>query len=290
MAAPVNFVLESLNSEVTMGVLGNLFSESTPILDVSATAILYVSIDAMKDLFQYQTDSNELDNLPTADIKYYVDATALPPLNPVNAMMDNTDSANAISLIGTGGANLAPNKAMVCHDFTRYLASKLFGTHFGVDLFNNETELLQDIRLICDDSAADHTWFDIVTKVTKVSKIGDHADIAEDAEGDKYMTNATNDNTNLCRVLFNQLIASDISRFKDITNADAAYDGSVPHPLPFLVNDSISFKLTILPIEEQELLTGVEAFGGRSYEIKLIMVEEADVDNTEVDNLEVEPA
>jgi hypothetical protein len=287
MTTPFNFVLESLNSEVTMDLCGNLFSESTPILDVSATAILYVSIDAMKDLFQYQTDSNDLDNLPEADIKYYVDATALPPLNPVNAMMDDAASVNAISLTGTSGP-LASNKALVCHDFTRYLASKLFGTHFGVDLFNNETELLQNLRLICDDSAADHTWYDIVAKVTNVSKTGAHLDLVVDANNNKYMTNATNDNTNLCRVLFNQMVLSDVSRFKDITNESATYDGSIPHPLPFLVNDSISFKLTISPAADQEVLTQVEAFGGRSYEIKLIMVESPV--NTEVDSAEEESA
>jgi hypothetical protein len=241
----------------------------------------------MKDLFQYQTDSNDLDNLPEADIKYYVDATALPPLNPVNAMMDDAASVNAISLTGTSGP-LASNKALVCHDFTRYLASKLFGTHFGVDLFNNETELLQNLRLICDDSAADHTWYDIVAKVTNVSKTGAHLDLVVDANNNKYMTNATNDNTNLCRVLFNQMVLSDVSRFKDITNESATYDGSIPHPLPFLVNDSISFKLTISPAADQEVLTQVEAFGGRSYEIKLIMVESPV--NTEVDSAEEESA
>ena len=277
MATPFNFVLESLNSSVTMGVAGNLFSEQTPILDVSATAILYVDINDMKSVFQFQTDSNDVDNLPNSDIKYYVDDTSWPDLNPVNGMM-NVDglSSNAIALINSDGA-LADNKLMVCHDFTRYLASKLFGTHFGVDLFNNETELLQDIRLICDDSAADHTWFDIKTKVTSVSMSGGHEGLVGDA-GSKYMTNATNDNTNLCRVIFDQMINSNIIRFIDLSiGADS------PQPLPFCVDDSISFKLTISPIEGQEELTDVDPIGGRSYEIKLVIVATEDVDNTVVD-------
>ena len=272
----VNFVLESLNSEVTMGVAGNLFSEPIPVLDVSATAILYVSIDDMKSVFQFQTDSTDVNNLPSADIKYYVDTASWPALNPANAMMNVSSlSQNAIALIDSNGA-LADNKLMVCHDFTRYLASKLFGTHFGVDLFNNETELLQDLRLICDDSAEGHTQYDVLAKLTAVSKSGTHEGLEGDA-GSKFMTNATNDNTNLCRVLFDQMIAADISRFRDLSiGADQS------QPLPFAVDDAISFKLTIAPIEGQEELTGVDAFGPRSYEIRFVIKDAADVANTEV--------
>lgn len=279
----VNFVLESLNSSVTMGVAGNLFSEPIPVLDVSATAILYVSIDDMKSVFKFQTDSTDFTNAPSseiltnADIKYYVDTAAWPSLNPMNAMMNVSSLSNgAIALIDSNGA-LADNKLMVCHDFTRYLASKLFGTHFGVDLFNNETELLQDLRLIADGSAEGHTWYDIVAKVNSVSKSGTHDGLATDADGNKYMTNATNDNTNLCRVLFDQMIGSVVARFQDISAGS-----DQPQSLPFQVDDAISFVLTIAPAEGQETLTGVDAFGARSYEIRFVIKDTADVANTEV--------
>jgi hypothetical protein len=273
----VNFVLESLNSEVTMDLCGNLFSEEIPGLDVSATAVLYVSIDDMKSVFQFQTDSDDINNLADADIKYYVDNASWPILNPANAMLDVPGLSLTPIAISNSAGSLPSNKMMVCHDFTRYLASKLFGTHFGVDLFNNETELLQNLRLICDDDAVPgHTWNDITAKIIKVSKSGDHEGLAGD-DGSQYMTNDTNDNTNLCRVLFNQLIKNDISRFRDIS---VGIDS--PQPLPFLPEDSISFKLTISPASEQEALTGVEAFGGRSYEIKLVMVPALEVVNTVV--------
>lgn len=272
----VNFVLESLNSSVTMGVAGNLYSEPIPVLDVSATAILYVSIDDMKSVFQFQTDSTDINNLASADIKYYVDTASWPAINPMNAMMNvSTLSQGAIALIDSNGA-LADNKLLVAHDFTRYLALKLFGTHFGTDLFNNETELLQNLRLIADDSEEGHTWYDVVAKVTAVSKSGTHEGLLGDA-GSKYMTNATTDNTNLCRVLFDQMIGTAVSRFQDLSvGADQ------PQPLPFQVDDSISFVMTIAPAEGQEELTGVEAFGARSYEIRFVIKDAADVTNTEV--------
>lgn len=272
----VNFVLSSLDSSVAMDLCGNLYSEAIPTIDASATAIIFVSIDDMKSVFQFQTDSTDVNNLAEADIKYYTDTASWPAVNPANAMMNvSTLSQGAIALIDSAGA-LADDKLMVAHDFTRYLASKLFGTHFGVDLFNNETELLQNLRLICDDSAEDHTWYDVTAKVTAVSKSGSHAGL-EGTAGDKYMTNATDDSTNLCRVLFNQMIGAAAPRFQDIS-----LGGDLPQPLPFAVDDAISFKLTIAPAEEQEALTGVDPIGARSYEIRFVIKESGDVVNTAV--------
>jgi hypothetical protein len=273
----VNFVLESLNSSVTMSVAGNLFSEPIPVIDVSATAILYVSIDDMKSVFQFQTDSTDVNNLASADIKYYVDTASWPALNPANGMMNVSSlSQGAIALIDSNGA-LADDKLMVCHDFVRYLASKLFGTHFGVDLFNNETELLQNLRLICDDSAAGHTQYDVLAKLSDVSKTGSNAGLLTDSNGNKYMTNDTNDDTNLCRVLFDQMIGSDVSRFRDLS-----IGGDQPQPLPFAVDDAISFVLTIAPADGQETLTGVDPIGSRSYEIRFVVKDASDVVNTAV--------
>jgi hypothetical protein len=272
----VNFVLSSLDSSVQMDLCGNLFSESIPTIDASATAILFVSIDDMKSVFQFQTDSTDVNNLADADIKYYTDTASWPAINPVNAMMNVSSlSTGAIALIDSAGA-LADNKLMVAHDFTRYLASKLFGTHFGVDLFNNETELLQNLRLICGGEIEGQTWYDVTAKVTSVSKSGTHEGLLGEA-GSKYMTNATDDSTNLCRVLFNQMIGAAPARFQDLS-----VGGDLPQPLPFAVDDAISFKLTIAPAEEQEALTGVEAIGARSYEIRFVVKEAGDVVNTEV--------
>lgn len=272
----VNFVLSTLDSSVAMDLCGNLFSESIPAIDASATAIIFVDIEDMKSVFQFQTDSSDVNNLAEADIKYYTDTASWPAINPVNAMMNiSTLSQGAISLINSSG-QLEDNKLMVAHDFTRYLAQCLFGTHFGVDLFNNETELLQNLRLICDDSAEGHTWYDVVSKVTAVSKSGEHTGLEGEA-GSKYMTNATDDSTNLCRVLFDQMIGADVARFRDISLGI-----DLPQPLPFAVDDAISFKLTIAPMEGQELLTGVDPIGARSYEIRFVIKASADVLNTEV--------
>lgn len=266
----VNFVLDYLSSSVTMDICGAIHSAEIPLLDVSATAVFEISLDDLKSVFQFQTDSNDVVNLPESDIKYLVDLASWPDLNPANAMLDHTLSASPIAVANTNG-NLAANKMMVAHDFTRYLASKLFNTHFAVDLFDNELELLNDLRYICGNSAEGHTWYDIMAKLTKVSKNGDHAGLQQlDGETSKYMTNATDSSDNLCKVLFDQMMTTEKARFADISLGADAFQ-----PLPFQVDDTISFKLTIAPAEGQEALTGVEAFAPRSYAIKIVAKESA---------------
>jgi hypothetical protein len=268
----VHFVLNELESSVTMGVSGSVQTSVIPSLDVSAVAVFQVSVDDMKDIFKYQTDSNDLTNLAETDIKYYVDPESWPDLNPANAMMITEGDKSPIATANSAGP-LEANKMLVAHDFVRYLALKLFNTHYGVDLFNNEIELLQNLRLICGDAEAGQTWKDIRSKLELVGISGTHADI-QGADSGKYMDNSNDTGANLCRTLFEQMTHSALSRFSEISASDS------PQSLPFAVDDSISFKLVIAPAEGQEELTNVSAFAPRSYEIRLNMV--AAPENTEV--------
>lgn len=261
----VNFVLNALESSVQMGVAGTVQNTAIPDLTVDAVAVFQVSLDDMKACFKYQTDSNDVTNAAESDIKYYVDTTTWPDLNPANAMMDDGHSLNPIATANTAGP-LEPNKMLVAHDFVRYLAQQLFNTHFGVDLFNNEQELLANLRLICGSEGEGKTWSDVKSKLDLVGVSGTHEDI-EGADGAKYMTNANSSPDNICRILFEQMTNMAITRFADINASDDA------QPLPFLVDDSISFKVVIAAAEGQHELTGVEEIPSRSYRIRLDIVE-----------------
>lgn len=270
----VNFVLNALDSTVTLGVAGSILSEAIPDLDASAVAVLEVSLEAMRSVFKYQTESLDVDNADATDIKYYVDPSFWPALNPANASLTHELAVGRIAEVDSEINPIPANRQMVCHDFVRYLALMLFNTHFGVDLFQNESELLADIRSICGSEAEGQTWYDIVAKLTTVGIAGTHEEIGTDADGNKYMSNATKDNTNLCRVLMLQMLNSAVSRFQQIE------DSELPQSLPFQADDSIRFKLTVNPAEGQHEATGVPEFSGRSYEIRLVLKE--DPSNVEV--------
>jgi len=274
----VDFVLEDFASSVTMGTAGTLASASIPSLDASSVAILEVDLDNMKDVFQFQTDSTDFVNTAATDLKYLVQMTNWPNLNPSNAMLDHTSSTNPIATVGSDGSNLAANKMMVCHDYTRYLAVKLFSTHFGVDLFNNETALLQNLRTVTGVASSGQTWYDISASLVKVSTTGDHTGIVTGDASGNYMTNAQTANTNICKSLFDQLLGAAPSRFSGLGNSGTFQS------IPFAADDTISFKLTVAAATNQHNLTGVSAIGNRVYKIKLVM--KASPSNTAVDSNE----
>lgn len=273
--SPVQFVLSAFESSVQMGVAAAMEASGVPVIETNATAVLQVSLDDMKAVFKYQTDSTDILNAAESDIKYYVHASSWPALNPADGMMDAADSLSPIATQDKDSTDLPANKMLVAHDFVRYLALKLFNTHYGVDLFNNETELLANLREICGSDDAGQTWKDITDKLVAVGVDGDNAGLAGDA-GSKYMTNADHTSENICRVLLEQMVQNAPTRFNQITNSGEEQS------LPFEANDSISFKLTIAAAQDQELLTGVIAIPARSYEIRLNIVDGSPA-NTERD-------
>lgn len=239
-----------------------------------ATAVFLVDIDLMRSVFKFKTDSSAMTDASANDLKYYVRMANWPTLNPANAMMNHVESASPIA------SCFASNKMLVAHDYTRYLAKKLFGTHRGVDLFNNEFTLLQNVRLLCG-SGTGGAWADIVSSLTRVSTTGgDSAFVVVDASG-SYTTNAYTNNTNICRELFQQLVSTVPGRFSGLS------DTSVEQPLPVEANDSISFNLNINAVANQYVLTNVLPIPPRLYKIKLIMKAAADVVNTAVDSAEL---
>ena len=79
------------------------------------------------------------------DIRYFTYMDHWNPnlvVNPMNAMLDKPESADAILQVGI------PSKMLVKHDFIRFLALQLFNTPNGVDLFNNEEELISNLTAL----------------------------------------------------------------------------------------------------------------------------------------------
>lgn len=275
----VNFVLDYLSSSVSMDVSGMVYSQSITAVDASATAVFYANVAALKEVFKFQTDSDfNIDALPS-DIRYQVNHASLPSLNPANAMLDDALSSGAI-ITGDSKGTFNSNDMMVAHDFVRYLAEQLFNSAYGADLFDNQKELLNDIRKICGSAEEGQTWFDIVAKLKAVSADATgadaNADLSVDSDGNKYLTDSTTGEENVCRTLFQQLTGNAIDRFSSIQAGDGYQS------LPLEADDSISFKLTVAPAPGQHNLTGVDEIAPRSYEIKIVLVADATGLNTAV--------
>ena len=283
---PIAFILTELESSTTLGQLATVYNQEAmePIV-ADARAILYVKEQDIKAVFHIKTDAADVMDTDSSDIEFhtYYEAFTDLAINPANAMM-NVDglSNDAIALADKNSIPYADDKALVAHDFVRHLAKDLFGSHIGVDIFNNELALLQNIRTKCGDSEGN--VMDIINAaVMKVSRSSTDAELdgLDGEDGSKYMTNENITPANLCRELYNQMISAESSRF---ANLDEASSDTDTRPLPFFAGDSINFKLTINPAEGQQALTrGPDgtAVAARSYEIRLrVIADDSDLVNT----------
>jgi hypothetical protein len=256
---PVNFVLSHLDANLQMDLSGVLDAESISLpTDVSAVAVFQIGLAALQNTFKFQSDAFDISNAAASDVQYYVDPSFWPTgINIAHAMLQGEHATGATNALGSGYDD---NRCLLKHDFVRYLALKLFNTVHGVDLFSNETELLNNIV-----EHGNTIKTGITTKLTEIGLSGTAAGIAG-TDGSKYLTNATTGTNNLGRIIMQQLAASAPERFaQDITNSNVAQS------MPFRVDDALYFKVTVKAAAHQNDLTGVGAIDDRVYHIKLLV-------------------
>ena len=257
----MSFRLQALNT--TPDTAG---SRRVPSYD--ATAVFYVKLSDMRAVFQFQTPTadpslNEAIFDPSSNIRYYVFRRLWPTalkINPAHAMMDRTESEGAC--VGTAGGNdtYATDKSLVKHDFTRYIALQLFNTVRGVDLFQNESDILENIAYYGEVARVG-----IQSVLDTVSTMSADITMNIDGSGNKYSTNTNDYITNISRELMRQIATSAPSRFLDISAADTRQS------VPLLENDTLNIKVTVEAAPGQNALTNVGAISSRSYNIKLIL-------------------
>ena len=280
MSGNIDFVLKQLYSKAYASLLATIPTEQIATLDASSTGVFYMKTSDLRNIFQFQTDAININDLSSQDMKYYVNMQYWPAffdLNPANAMMDQDLSSgllsvNPISTMERDGTQYSPTKMFVKDDFIRYLAQELFGTYSGVDFFNNKQSLEDNIQDQCDGSAPGHSWYDISHSLYSVSSLnGTNPGLLTDISGLKYMTRYTMSSNNLCRELMNQIGGADPNRFCNIlSTADM-------QPVPLYDGDSISFLLTIKPAPNQEKIVNLTTpIPPRNYRIKIFLISDTD--------------
>jgi len=278
---PINFIVDNFDTSIQLDVCGNLFN-SIVTMDVSAVCDLYVDIELVRRAFQFQTDSSNIINSEDEDIKYFIDRDSFWnydsdysfAINPADSQI-NTFETSLLEPIMDSSSE--PTKNMVCHDFVRFLSKKLFNTPYGVDLFDNESELLDDIRhkstLVWSNIDKELTKYDVKNRQFLTSYValdGTYYDVQENSSGEygpdswKYYLN--DDTENVSKKLLDQISTQNPARLQNIQ------DTTDIQPIPFLAGDTISLKLTISPANGQHNLTGVVPIGSRTFRIRYNLV------------------
>ena len=256
----VEFTLTGLNQTFNLSTLATLDASSISVEATDATAVFYVRLSDMNNVFMYQSDASDITNVTADDIKYYVFHRKWPTelkVNPSHAMLNKSESAG---MLGNSEGYTA-HKSLIKHDFIRYIALRLFNTIHGVDLFHNEAELLENTTFL-----GETVRNNIDTILSGVSTTSASQNMTYDASGNKYLTNDASGNTNLCREIMRHIAAVAPSRFY----------GNIPNHaglknVPFLEDDTLQYKLVVQAAATQNLLTGVSEIPSRSYTIKLVL-------------------
>lgn len=261
----IDFVLDVMSTSVNFTTLATIDDPIDGVLDVSATAIFYISETDIQNVFKAQTDSEDFTDISATDLKHFIFMNNWPynlTLNPANGMMDQPRSYNPIHVTTT------PNKMLLKHDFIRYLAKDLFSTPKGVDLFNNERELVEHLNTLGNNSfQSDISGLLWKYSTTSTYPIG-NGFVVDPITGLKATTNDNTSDENICWILLNKLLESVPDRFSDL---GAVIDSSGVFPLPILEGDTINFLFSITPATNQHLLTDVSEISTRRYQIKLMV-------------------
>jgi uncharacterized protein YjbI with pentapeptide repeats len=275
----VNFSLIGLNQTFNLSTLATLDASSINPDTTDATAVFYLRVSDMLNVFKYQTDAYDVNNADASDVKYYVFHRKWPAelkINPSHAMMNKQESSGMLGV----GNGFASDKSLMKHDFIRYIALRLFNTIHGVDLFHNESDLRENMTYF-----GETVRYNIESILSGISTTSVSETMSYDASGNKYLTNDSSGNTNLCRELMRQVAAASPERFYNNGGDNAGL-----RDFPFVENDTILFKVIVQAAPTQNALTGVSEIPSRSYTIKLVLKNTVtSSDNTAITDSEMYP-
>ena len=226
--ASYEFIIAAFNKEIT-STLATISTSPTATLNYDAVIYQEVLLSNVLGTFQLQTDSIDITDASNTDVKYYVDAcnnymglsgTWNPMLDGVVKTKADSDGGGTWGADGTQDSAGNDLNLKASYDYTRHLAVCLFGTHFGVDLFTNEEEIVSTL----ESSAAGH-----------IQAVFDAAYSAEE------LLNDTVDScgNNITKSIMDQMLHLDKTRFQTIENT------SLKQPLPFKAGDKLSFRIVV---------------------------------------------
>jgi hypothetical protein len=288
LSPQVHFNLPNLNTSITMSVSGDLLKLDIPLLEADAIAEYYVTASDMRNVFMFQSDSDDVDTITNGtDIKYFVRKNLWPSgliLNPCHAWVQSAQQIATTDKLGV----IADNRELVKHDFVRHIAKSLFNTHLAVDLFTNENELKYDLAYKGHNTAWSNIWSSISgVSDASLNTTSYNGLYGQDASYGYYLTGDGSANTNICRQLLSQLTKSAPIRLQNlntyVVDASKGY-----YSVPLVAGDSISFKLTLNTAANQHLLVNrPTAVPSRTYQIRINLRDSVSKGNSHADAVNV---
>jgi len=261
---PIDFVINQLNDEVTLDISAGLDQFKVDLSSANCTVFYEVSLNQLREVFKFQTDSSDVDpDGSDNDVTYHIDHTQFPNVNVANASyVEGNFGETGVKTGNPVATGFGEKRSLLKHDFIRHLADQLFNTYHGVDLFNNEQELKDEL-----------------VRLGSVILTNIH----EDLSGANLEKNNNKEDSNIGYKLMKQIGYHDPDRFRtDVSHG--IQDTNDVQSIPLIDDDKLIFNVKINPAEGQNNLTGVDSVSSRTYRIVLILKDSV-TNNTEPDDI-----
>jgi alpha-tubulin suppressor-like RCC1 family protein len=229
-----------------------IYPETYTQLTGDATADVNISTTLMQNLFKFQSDSIDVNDVSINiidvslnDIKYKIVYSSANHILPLGIDFDTSSNVTVNPVTNKFGLN-----KNLTYDYLRFLAQSLFGTYLGVSLFNNEETIRTSLNLKLK-TALDN----LLTTANEVEM--------------------NNTNSTIMRNILLQIIHDDPARVADITTLEVGADpvtNKMWYKIPFLAGDKIYFTVTIQPSSNQSAATTGATVNNRVYLIRGTLV------------------
>ena len=272
-----NFYLTEEFDVSANGVTAAIF-DAEDTTDVSGNypnkAEIRVEKSVVQNMFQYWTDAIDMSNAVVSDIFYRVSYTdSAVPLSPdfvVGAIMTHSEP------------NMNPDSNLTNYlpqDYLRYLAKKLFNTTRGVDLFANETEVLQSVNTRCRVGLNQILLTYLDANANGIIRDEDDFIILDpydpvEVAGSQKITG------NPAKKIMKQILSNDPARFVDISSNYAVTGETYWYKVPIEVGDNLYFPVTIKAPTDQQKLTQPDSttlIEDRTYLIRCVVVADGSI-------------
>ena len=255
----IQMSLLAFDKLVRLGVCGEVSSAPyNPAFEKwDAVAKCDIPVDIISNMFFFQTDHFDVNDLNPEDMRFYVDASQIPTtLNLASAVVGN----GAVISVDALNQPLSSSDMVIGKDYVKHLANILFNTPFGVDLFINETELVNSVN-----AGLVSIWNSCANDLLNVSTAGTNPAL-QGSSGHKYLlanSQAEDDNKtskyNICRELYRMLISRAPCRFTDLPFIQVSEaqrvaldpDANNLYNLPLVIGDQILMRVVFKPCADQ---------------------------------------
>ena len=263
------FIAEEFGSNIA-GIRAALF-DSEDTIDVSAQynnkAQIRVKESVFQDLFNYWSDSNNMNESRVENLYYRVNYTDTAcPLTPdfvVGAIVTSTSpNMNPDNLL----TNYLPQ------DYLRHLSKQMFNSTRGVDLFDNEQSVLESVDIRCKLA-----FRATLNSLSGIIRDGDNY-VIDNPLAPTQLTGSSMAGTNPAQKIMKQLLKRDPARFTDLTAFQIGTSNWFK--VPILKGDSVYFPITIgSPLHQQQLVISSSSteIVSRTYLLRCVVVADNEI-------------